>query len=692
MKFVAPSKLVIIVTLASALAFATSEAQAAARRGLPPSLIQPAKAIEEVARMVMPTVDVAAYVAEDTIRVQSGKPTPLRFAAGIDAAITPDNAGSWETLTDGSSLWRLRIASPGALSLNLGLDRFELPTGASLWLYDRNGAMVQGPYSRENRNADGGLWTAVVLGDEIIVELHLPAGTRVSPDLRITSVNHGYREFGEARSATATKQGTCNIDVICPEGDGWRDQIRATSRILISGAFLCSAQLVNNTAEDGTPYMLTAQHCVETASQATSVVTLWNYESPTCGLLAGGNLSQTQSGATLVSLWEWRSGSDFALILLDEMPDPLFDVYYSGWDATGDIPPGSVGIHHPSGDEKAISFNDDPLDKDNFYGSGSHQWRINQWEQGTTEGGSSGSCIYDPFSQLCVGTLTTGSASCNNPAGFDIYGRMDVHWTGDGTPSGRLSDWLDPLGTGDLTLGGRNPGGTSGSQTWLVPAAASAPGVGASNWKTQIVVTNLTSETRQARIFFVEKGASWPGSPLSGPFDIPAGGSLAIDDPLVDLNPTTGLLYILVDGEGMPVTTRTYNLASDGGTFGQGIPGILLNDATFAQKLILPMLLSDPARFRANLGLVQTSAGAMAVRVKIHAPDGAVLATKGYGSASAFLQINDLLNDMGIGSTVVEGGWISVELIGGSPSFWTTYVSIVDSMTDDPTYILPVAD
>jgi len=33
-----------------------------------------------------------------------------------------------------------------------------------------------------------------------------------------------------------------------------------------------------------------------------------------------------------------------------------------------------------------------------------------------------------------------------------------------------------------------------------------------------------------------------------------------------------------------------------------------------------------------------------------------------------------------------------VELIGGSPSFWTTYVSIVDSTTDDPTYIMPVAE
>lgn len=682
------SKLVIIITVT--LAFTAAEAVAG--RGLPPRLVQPAKAISEVAVIEMPTVDVAAYRAEDAERERSAQPTPTRFAAAIETAITPDSTGSWETLSDGSSLWRLRIASPGALSLNLGLDRFELPVGAGLWLYDNNGTMVQGPYTRANRNAEGGLWTAVVLGDELVAELHLPPGTRAKTDLRIASVNHGYRGFGEVSTASTTKQGTCNIDVICPEGDPWRDEIRSTARIIISGSFLCTGQLVNNTAEDNTPYFLTAQHCVETASQATSVVAFWNYESPTCGLLAGGSLTQSQSGATLVSLWEWQTGSDFTLILLDETPDPLFNVYYSGWDATGDIPPGSVGIHHPSGDEKAISFNNDPLIPENYYGAGSYQWRVSQWEQGTTEGGSSGSCIYDPTSQLCVGTLTAGTASCTNTAGYDIYGRMDAHWTGNGTSSGRLSDWLDPLATGALTLEGRNPGGASGSQTWLVPAAASTPGVGTSNWKTQIVVTNPTTVAHDARLFFVEKGASWPGSVLSGPHTITPGGSLAIDDPLAGLNPTSGLLYVTVDGEGMPVTTRTYNLAADGGTFGQGIPGILLDTADSAPKLILPMLLSDPGRFRTNLGVVQTSAGSIAFRVQLHAPDGTILATKGYGTAAAFTQINNLLNDMGIGTTVVEGGWISVQLIGGSPAYWTAYASIVDGSTDDPTYILPVAD
>jgi hypothetical protein len=269
---------------------------------------------------------------------------------------------------------------------------------------------------------------------------------------------------------------------------------------------------------------------------------------------------------------------------------------------------------------------------------------------------------------------------------------MDAHWEGDGSPGGRLRDWLDPLATGALSIQGRNQGGATGTNVWLVPAAASAPGVGTSNWKTQLVVANTTGEPRLARVFFVENGEPWPGDLLSGPHTIPAGGSLFLDDPLLALNPTTGLLYVIVDGGNTPVTTRTYNLAADGGTFGQGIPAILVDNAVATPKLVLPMLMSDPGRFRTNLGIVQTSAGTIAVRVQVHDTDGTVLATRGYGSSSGFFQINNLLESVGIGGTVVEGGWISVELIAGSPAYWTAYASIVDGDTDDPTYVMPVAD
>jgi len=209
---------------------------------------------------------------------------------------------------------------------------------------------------------------------------------------------------------------------------------------------------------------LTAQHCVENSYHATTIVAYWNYESPSCGLLSDGSRTQHQSGSILLALWEYETGSDFALVELDDVPDPGFNVHYAGWDASGATPSAAVAIHHPAGGEKSISFDDDPLTKVNAYGSGSHQWRVGGWELGTTEGGSSGSCIFDSSSQLCIGTLTGGTAACSpdppySSVGYDIFGRMDAHWTGNGTPDSRLSDWLDPVGTGALTMTGTDPVG-----------------------------------------------------------------------------------------------------------------------------------------------------------------------------------------------------------------------------------------
>jgi len=286
---------------------------------LPPSLLPTVKSLDTVETRAMPGVDVEVLLAEDAQREGMAQPAPVRFATALNAAFTPDTSGSWEELTDGSRLWRLRISSPGALSLNLGLTKFNLPPGAAFWVHNPQGAGVQGPYTTTSRNASGGLWTAIVLGDELVAELYLPRGAETA-DLEISSVNHGYRFFGEDESEVATKRGDCNVNVICPEGDPWRNQIRSVARITISGRFLCTGQLVNNTAEDNTPYLLTAQHCVEEPTEAPSIVAYWNYQSPACEDAAGGSLSQTQSGSTVVASSQLGDGSAFALVELDAQP------------------------------------------------------------------------------------------------------------------------------------------------------------------------------------------------------------------------------------------------------------------------------------------------------------------------------------------------------------------------------------
>lgn len=376
-----------------------------------------------------------------------------RFAEPLDVYLDLGNAGAWESLADGSRLWRARIASPGATSLNLGLSRFDVPAGARLWLYDDAGEVVQGPYTRADRTPEGGLWTALVPADEIVVELLLPPGAGAA-DLAIHRVNHGFRGFERpARPGeVATKQGRCQNDVVCSEADPWRRQVRAVAWYTLEGYGTCTGTLVNNTAEDGRPFFLSAEHCGVTAGNASTLVVYWNYESPRCGRLAGGSLSDNQSGATFRASYR---PSDFVLVELRQKPKAAFNVYYAGWNAVDQAPARAVGIHHPNLDEKAISFSHRRLRPD-----GRTHWEI-VWNDGTTEPGSSGSCIFDPQG-YCVGTLTGGDSFCWDPQAPDYYGRFSVHWSGGGNQRSGLRPWLDPRGTGKRKLAGFDPAGGGG--------------------------------------------------------------------------------------------------------------------------------------------------------------------------------------------------------------------------------------
>ncbi|MHC4090279.1 MAG: trypsin-like serine peptidase, partial [Planctomycetota bacterium] len=272
--------------------------------------------------------------------------------------------------------------------------------------------------------------------------------------LALTSINVGYRGFGKGGG---NRSGSCNVDVICPEGDDWRLDIPSVGVISTGGSTFCTGFMVNNTANDLTPYFMTAEHCGIHSGNAASLVVYWNYEnswcrppgSPESGQPGDGSLDQFQTGSF------WRSSydpSDVTLVELDEDPDPLWEVSYAGWDRTSNDASMAVAIHHPNTDEKRISFEYQPTTTTSYLGEtipgdGTHV-RVEDWDLGTTEPGSSGSPLFNQ-DHRAVGQLHGGYASCTSQTS-DWYGRFSVSWTGGGTPSTRLSDWLDSESTGDL--------------------------------------------------------------------------------------------------------------------------------------------------------------------------------------------------------------------------------------------------
>jgi lysyl endopeptidase len=391
-----------------------------------------------------------------------------RFAIGTPLTLDLDD-GVWDVPDHGTVRWRSRVLSVGAVSLNLEFAGFHMPSGGSLWIYDPQGALIQGPYKQEHADDEGRLWTAVVMGDEIVIEARLPEASRDGLKLELAQVNHGFRHFGPA--STAAKSGACNIDVICTLGDAWRDEIRSVGTYSLGGERFCTGQLVNNQRQDDRPLFLTANHCQIRAGNASSVVVYWNYQTSVCQGAPNGSLNQNQSGASLLARDE---RSDFTLLLLAASPDPAFGVHYAGWDVTGTAPQFGVSIHHPSGDEKRISEFTAPATAVNgqcIAGTGVNcvggfvvdAWRVH-WTQGTTEPGSSGAGLWNE-EQRIVGVLSGGSAACDDPQTSedeqklpDFYGRLASAWTANASASGQLKAHLDPDNTGIPKLNGKNPG------------------------------------------------------------------------------------------------------------------------------------------------------------------------------------------------------------------------------------------
>ncbi|MCH7545520.1 MAG: choice-of-anchor J domain-containing protein [Planctomycetes bacterium] len=440
----------------------TSNPLNSSRNLVPTAKSRPVNPVELVDVRLMPGIDLLMVEEEDLARDAQG--LPYRFAIANDVFLTPENSGTWEQLDRDTWLWRLRLVSAGAVSINLGFTRYDMPEGGTLFVYTTDGSSELRGFTAADNEAHGQLWTPPLNSDDIIVEVTLPSDVLVHLELELTRVNHGYRGFDKAKGDKSALSGSCNVDVNCPEGATWTDEIASVALIIVNGETLSTGFMVNNTANDRKPYFMTAYHSGLNAANDAALVVFWNYENSTCrtpgsvasGAAGDGVMRDFNTGSSFRSR---TASSDFCLVELDDYPDASFGVSYAGWDRSGAAADSAICIHHPQGEEKRISFEDNPTSITTYLqnpvpGDGTHI-RVTDWDLGTTEDGSSGSPLFDANHRI-IGQLHGGYAACSNNDS-DWYGRFFTSWTGSGTPSTRLSDWLDPLSSGALTTNTLGP-------------------------------------------------------------------------------------------------------------------------------------------------------------------------------------------------------------------------------------------
>ena len=416
--------------------------------------------IKEVEKVDVAKLNMADIANEDLIR--SARVEAPRYAIPNVVNISPTTSGTWENVIDQAgalrSVWRLRVGCDNAVSMNLGFTNYHLPRGAALYIYTSDMKHVIRPFTEADNADHGQLWTPPLPGNEIVIELTVERDLEREVQLTLGSINAGYLNFSEIANVI-DKSGSCNVDVVCSQGDGWRDEISTVAAISTGGSLFCTGFMVNNVRQDLAPYFMTAYHCGVTASNAASLVAFWNYENTTCrtpGSSASsgtgdGVLTKFNTGSTFKA---GSSASDFTLVRLSSSPNAAWYVNFAGWNATGAEATASCGIHHPNVQEKRISFDTNASTTTSYSGTtspgdGTHV-RVTQWEVGTTEGGSSGSPIFNQLHQV-IGQLHGGSASCTSITS-DYYGKFSVSWNGGGTAATALKTWLDPDNTGTLSV------------------------------------------------------------------------------------------------------------------------------------------------------------------------------------------------------------------------------------------------
>lgn len=394
----------------------------------------------------MPFIDNGKMLLRDENQ-KIKKNEPYRFGKKTSVNLGLENSGTWKTLKNGDRVWSLGIRSKGAKSINLIFSEYNLPIGGEVFIYNKDKTDFIGSFNYTNNKTHGKLGTTLIQGDAIIIEYYEPKAVKGKGKLTVGSITHAYKEILKSSHRAYGDADSCTININCSQGDDWQEESKSVVMLLIDGWGFCSGTLINNTSNDGKPYVLTAEHCVGNSDGSTWVY-LFNWESPTC-LNANPGMNNTISGSSIKSKWKWSwndiNATDFALLEISTPPPISYNPIYSGWSRLPVEPTRYISISHPSADIKKWE-EESPQGREPGY-----WWTAPMLNLGQTESGSSGCGVWNEHGRL-VGQLYGGSGWCNDINLINYWGRFDKSWDGAGTTISRLKDWLDPLATDSMFI------------------------------------------------------------------------------------------------------------------------------------------------------------------------------------------------------------------------------------------------
>lgn len=367
------------------------------------------------------------------------------FPSGVEASVA-----KWQQVNEGGYATHFRVTSAGAAGIR---TKIMLPPGLTQGELRVVGRMGDDAAAMPLRVAvNGEIWTPFTEGATQIIELF----TTQNVDgfkIKIEDVGHfeespwALKGVAEPAQPTATglgAAGACTVNVTCTIADdsvnGAAISERRKSVALMSFAsagelFLCTGTLINSPSQQN--FLLTANHCISTQAEATSIETRWFYEAASCSGAVPGDSVSIGGGTQLVFTNQFV---DSTLLTMNQPPPA--GAIFAGWNANPLAANSAiVSISHPKGDlmKTAIGTVSVP-------GNTTGLIRLQGYEQqmygilfsrGIIEQGSSGSGLFTLSNGslqlrgvLSSSTLRNGSSglSCTNTTENANYGRFDYFY------------------------------------------------------------------------------------------------------------------------------------------------------------------------------------------------------------------------------------------------------------------------
>lgn len=419
-----------------------------------------ATAAPSVSEVVLPELSVTEL--QQIQAAGEEKNTRVGLGRGLPETLSAVSAWQWNAVA-GGMVAHMKLTSTNAKRIRVLLRMGELPQGAELRFYaPQDLANVMGPYDQaamqtQPKDTDNKtlFWSPSIEGDTLGMEVFLPNTAQVSDlDMRIERLSHvvidpisGEVQESYLKATTPADPFACQIDVACEASPGLQIQSKAVAGYFFTTELgetsFCTGTLLNNYSDDGTPYFLTANHCINDEKKSASMEFSWFFASSGCNTNDGNTLiKRTYLGSQLLAK---RPDADSTLLQLNQAPPA--GVVFSGWSANG-MPPASAvaGIHHSGfaslvlnavitwpqkySQGYVIGNGRNPLDEQTtttlpFDSEG--EFAYVQWTKGVALAGGSGSALLmqDKGNYFVTGVLLGGRSSCDNPTGIDYYGRLD---------------------------------------------------------------------------------------------------------------------------------------------------------------------------------------------------------------------------------------------------------------------------